>query len=73
MNNYIDNPTGPVTSLGTDVKETKAITGDVADGEADPVLLSASFDHNVGTKYQYNIKDKVKSDKAPPSLFNDEL
>jgi hypothetical protein len=45
------------------------IEGDVADGEAEPVQLSASFEQNTGTKYQYNIKDKVRSDKAPPSAI----
>ena len=41
----------------------------MTDGEAEPVLLHASFDHNLGTKYHYNIKDKIKSDQAPPSAI----
>lgn len=78
LNNYIDEASStvpvPVASLEEEVteetvEEQAPIEGDVTDGEAEPIHLSASFDHNVGTRYHYNIADKVKSDQAPPSAI----
>ena len=82
MDNYID-ASIPVNTLEAEIVEEQpalpsseesnteetVIEGDIADGEAEPIQLSASFAHNVGTKYNYNIKDKVKSDRAPPSAI----
>jgi len=50
-------------------KQPDVIEGEVADGEAEPVNLSASFEQNIGTRYQFNVRDKLRQDQAPPSAI----
>lgn len=43
------------------------IEGEVTDGEAKPVMLSTSFENDIGTNYNYDVKDKLDQDVLPPS------
>lgn len=49
--------------------EPAVIEGEVTDGEAAPVMLSASFEENIGSTYNFNVEDKLKQDISPPSAI----
>lgn len=49
--------------------EKTSIDGEVADGKAEPVKLSTSFEKDAGTVYTYNVEDKLVQDTLPPSAI----
>jgi len=62
LNNYNQSPR--VMNL-----EPAVIEGEVTDGEAAPVMLSATFEENIGSTYNFNVEDKLKQDISPPSAI----
>ena len=45
------------------------VRGNVADGKAEPVYLSTSFENDAGTVYTYNVEDKLAQDSLPPAAI----
>lgn len=52
-----------------DSRRTNLITGDVEEGTAEPINLSASFYNDIGPSYTYDVLDKASLETRPPAYI----
>jgi len=50
-------------------RRANLIEGDVEEGTAEPINLSASFYQDIGPSYSYDVADKAEVEKKPPAYI----